>query len=87
MPAVSINIQFSGFEPFQHAGQFFAAVRRVHGHAEDARVGHQLFASTDSIAIRADQRQIRNTVLQAPARGELGDGGGLARAGGADHAR
>ena len=85
MPAVSIRTSRLRFEALEHSGELLAAVRRMHGRAENARIGHELFARADAIAVGAHQRQILAAVLHAPSCGEFGDGRRLARTRGPDH--
>src|SRR5580692_6155203 len=73
--------QFLGFEPLEHTGQVLGAVCGVHGRTQNTGVGGQLLAGTDSVTVRADERQVLTAMLHAPARGEFGDRCGLAGAG------
>jgi hypothetical protein len=56
----------------------------VHGDAELAAVAVQLLAGADAGGVGGDQGDVTRGVLLGEARGQLGDGGGLAGAGRAD---
>ena len=56
-----------------------------HRHVEDAAQGLELLLGADAVAVHAHQRDILRAILQHITGGQLGQGGGLAHAGGADH--
>ena len=56
-----------------------------HRHVEDAAQGLELLLGADAVAVHAHQRDILCAVLKHITGGQLGQGGGLAHAGGADH--
>ena len=71
-------------QQLQHLAQAVAVVGRVHAHAEQAAVVFQLRGRADAVVVGADQGDLIGAVAHHRAGGQLGDGGGLAHAGGTD---
>ncbi|MNM77860.1 hypothetical protein D3C81_897330 [compost metagenome] len=70
---------------FQRLHQRLARIDMGHRHIENPTKGLELLLGTNTVAVHAHQRDVLRAVLEHVAGSQLGQGGGLAHAGGADH--